>query len=808
MKNNILQPTVTKSLISSVAETMTGSTNVQTVNENSVAKMVAYLDENGKNFGTHDHSDFKALIQEKVDPVAAREFLNQHKIPRDKSFFDLNSDQVNAIVDHGKKNGYKKKANAPASYGRMYHAHLCSLASKADEMKAEKNKKYNIKEEIQNITEGTKSTMEISFKGVSDSLIASVRDVMVESKEKKTEDLNEAQGSYTRTEPMRKSNRDSWKPNPKKPRKDFDRTKRTVKEPVDVDEEAKLEEAQGSFARVSPMRKGDRDDYKRNSKKPLRNFDRSKRTVKEPVDESVEYLDELSKDTLTSYQKKARGEVDSYDAKLKTLASKRGRKSAADLSAKAALEAPRAKREAGARAAGKRLSAIHQKAWDAIDATNKQSFNEAIPKVLNKHGFQHVHSTDKTSLYMHHDPETNTITTVKHIHSPDHGRSPEVLLADSGRATSSHQLPWASHFKKELPNHEEEFEKNLKSYMGNKSWHSHGHVYEGFEADDDDIMYFGDVEDLDEATINDFEELVELSKKTLGRYIGLASIQKSGAAEAIGHENGVGSEGGQPDRAYQDKANKLHAKRSGGIGRATQKLVGSDPWVKEEVENLDELSKKTLGSYVKKAAGSLGDAAFEDGESPYKTKEYAEKYHTYPKNARKVSLKREKGIGTAVKKLTKEEVENLDELSKATLGSYVKKANDDSNTHSRFYGRWREKEDGVKVDKRVKGIGTAIKKLTKEDVDLEEARGRPRKNPNPEGEEGSEANQNIINQIRKAADSGLKPVHVRYENGESHPVTRSQARAVMNKFMKLKPTEKLEMQNHIAKSHSNLMSHI
>jgi hypothetical protein len=74
------------------------------------------------------------------------------------------------------------------------------------------------------------------------------------------------------------------------------------------------------------------------------------------------------------------------------------------------------------------------------------------------------------------------------------------------------------------------------------------------------------------------EPIQELSKKTLGRYIHLASIQKSGDAESVGFENGVGYSGHHPDRAYQDKANKRHVKRSLGIQNATNKLVGSDPW--------------------------------------------------------------------------------------------------------------------------------------------------------------------------------------------------------------------------------------
>lgn len=108
------------------------------------------------------------------------------------------------------------------------------------------------------------------------------------------------------------------------------------------------------------------------------------------------------------------------------------------------------------------------------------------------------------------------------------------------------------------------------------------------------------------------------------------------------------------------------------------------------------------------------------------------------------------------------------------------------------------------------------------DWELSEGRGRPRKNPLPakpktslddddedeEPDTGPEPNQHIMNQIRKAADSGLKPYHVTYLNGQKHPVTRSQARSILNKYGKLKPFAKEEMQADIAKSHENLLKHL
>lgn len=72
---------------------------------------------------------------------------------------------------------------------------------------------------------------------------------------------------------------------------------------------------------------------------------------------------------------------------------------------------------------------------------------------------------------------------------------------------------------------------------------------------------------------------------------------------------------------------------------------------KEEVE-LDEISKKTLGSYIKKAASDIGYAAATDDTNK--------------------ELKRHKGIAKAANKLTKEEVEQIDEISDEKKKEYIR----------------------------------------------------------------------------------------------------------------------------------------
>jgi hypothetical protein len=99
----------------------------------------------------------------------------------------------------------------------------------------------------------------------------------------------------------------------------------------------------------------------------------------------------------------------------------------------------------------------------------------------------------------------------------------------------------------------------------------------------------------------------------------------------------------------------------------------------EEFEQLDELSKSTLGSYVNKAsdsaaknaAGSVGMANTSLRAKNPRVKAAAEKYSNEDEATKQ---KRLSGIGKAVKKLTKEDVEQIDEVSlKTATSAYVKR---------------------------------------------------------------------------------------------------------------------------------------
>jgi len=231
----------------------------------------------------------------------------------------------------------------------------------------------------------------------------------------------------------------------------------------------------------------------------------------------------------------------------------------------------------------------------------------------------------------------------------------------------------------------------------------------------------------------DIEQVDELSKATLGSYIKKAShdvATKSAAtgryadrANAVKDQMKKGDysnyQQGKKDDATADKMFNKSWKRRAGIAKATDKLTkedvqvdevldtnikkfaylmkakksikNSDPndvkqandianrtigakrlmnkitkkKVSEGVEQVDELSKATLGSYVNKSASSLGKAGYNAGSTDGTAAKLDPHIHTINK--------RSAGIKRAVGKLAKEDTQ-IDELSTDTYHSAAKKA--------------------------------------------------------------------------------------------------------------------------------------
>jgi hypothetical protein len=184
---------------------------------------------------------------------------------------------------------------------------------------------------------------------------------------------------------------------------------------------------------------------------------------------------------------------------------------------------------------------------------------------------------------------------------------------------------------------------------------------------------------------------------------------------------------GEDEKVYEElKGNqhKLDHNKNGKIDAHDFKLLRSKKKVAEEAEELEELSTDTLRSYRAKAKDDAEKISFDDESADRRMR----KRSMGSWDAGKKILKR----GDA---LRKEESEQIDELSKKTLGSYVVKSlapgSEKSVSNLASKGGYKlgqahdddytagEKEDAKSV-KRSLGVLTAVRKMTKEDAEIEE----------------------------------------------------------------------------------------
>lgn len=119
--------------------------------------------------------------------------------------------------------------------------------------------------------------------------------------------------------------------------------------------------------------------------------------------------------------------------------------------------------------------------------------------------------------------------------------------------------------------------------------------------------------------------------------------------------------------------------------------------IDESVVYVTELSKQTLGSYIKKASDHARGHSFNAGQASQRLNTDGIKNFEYQA---KKSHKRQSGLQKAVDRITKEDIEDfiqteefgqLDELSKKTLSSYINKANKDISKSNKAIDKADEK---------------------------------------------------------------------------------------------------------------------
>jgi len=212
------------------------------------------------------------------------------------------------------------------------------------------------------------------------------------------------------------------------------------------------------------------------------------------------------------------------------------------------------------------------------------------------------------------------------------------------------------------------------------------------------------------ARANEEKQIDELSKDTLKSY------RKKADKSAV------------DSLTSNDPKQKLkYGKRLTGMGRATKRL-------NKEEKQIDELSKDTLMKYSDAASKDLMKAVHGDKTSNiYKVNKTSKsgKPLTVQGIRRRQNKKfdrRTSQSGDAYRKAqAMESVEQIDELSKDTLGSYIGKATDDKKAWKdtrKAFAKKGYKDHGFensKIAKRNTGIKKAASRLTKEDTQFDES---------------------------------------------------------------------------------------
>ena len=152
----------------------------------------------------------------------------------------------------------------------------------------------------------------------------------------------------------------------------------------------------------------------------------------------------------------------------------------------------------------------------------------------------------------------------------------------------------------------------------------------------------------------------------------------------------------------QKKIDKNH---NGKIDGQDFAILRGQKKANEEVEQIDELSINTL-SRVKHAATSAASDASREGDEGKATK----RYDLAGKASNKIETKNRAAGLKPSGQHTFEEVEQIDELSKDTLNSYVKKSFSD------------KEKDNLNTTQRQKGLRKATSRLYKEEEQIDEVK--------------------------------------------------------------------------------------
>jgi hypothetical protein len=224
---------------------------------------------------------------------------------------------------------------------------------------------------------------------------------------------------------------------------------------------------------------------------------------------------------------------------------------------------------------------------------------------------------------------------------------------------------------------------------------------------------------------NNINQRIATEKKRLGLYgikeeVELEEAHKIGSKVTIHKGTGTGIVGhiGEISRKHKGDTNPSYTIFHGD-NQAIRANKSQIKAVKESVEQIDELSKKTLGSYVKRATNDVSLGGGMMSRSHYEpNNDKHQKQKIFAQGANLVS-KRKTGIAKAVDKLTKESIELDEKLDPSmSAGKYIKDFK--KSDAPQFKGKSPEK-------RRIMGVAAFLdaQRKIKEEVELKEARKEP-----------------------------------------------------------------------------------
>lgn len=231
-----------------------------------------------------------------------------------------------------------------------------------------------------------------------------------------------------------------------------------------------------------------------------------------------------------------------------------------------------------------------------------------------------------------------------------------------------------------------------------------------------------------------------------------------------------------PHGRYTAKEIKDEIKRRKKVGEYKTEEVNID----EAFEQLDELSKEALGSYVVNAAKDMAQHGITAGLK-------IGGQENSKKNFKKMA-NREKGIDTAVTRLTKEEQDFIDALNADTLDEARGRPRKAGAKDFTIHPKTKEKLMHSNPEHMAR-----IEKLQKTGV-LQKPK--------------TEANQHIIQQLQRAKTSMRGGETIHFTHGDSTHVAGHHAAKLLDKYAGMKPNEKEAFQKKIGHSHANLKSEL